>query len=213
MSKHRTAIVFGATGACGRELIMALSQNEAYSKVTAVIRRSVELPPTIATHIISDLDANKVDQLSARYDAVFCCLGTTMKQAGSQSAFRAVDEHLIKSTIDYAVRTQAAHFHLISSVGANENAIAFYSRIKGNVENYLKAQNIRWTIYRPSVLKREVEGEFRLGEKLAELIMAPLKWLPGLRRLAPVSPKTLAASMIARDLNQNAPYPYFEERA
>jgi len=211
MKKVRTALVFGATGACGKDLLDQLVGDERYDRIYAVVRRDTQMPDTIEQIVIPTLAPNDLCQLNIYADSIFCCLGTTIKKAGSQRAFRAVDEHLVKATIDYAERTGAQHFHLISAVGANEASMFFYSRIKAKTERYLVESNIkRWTIYQPSLLIRKT-SDFRLGERLAEWLLAPLSWLPFAKRYAATQTCVIAASMIARDQFEDAPYPYYVE--
>lgn len=212
MTKSKSAIVFGATGACGRDLINELVSDARYHRVIAVVRRDMVFEGQVETIRIPNLSAQSLAEFDVSVDSMFCCLGTTIKQAGSQRAFREVDEHLVNATIDLAERIKVQHFHLISAAGANASSMFFYSRIKAKTEAHLKNSNIlKWTIYRPSVLKRKIEGEFRLAERIGEWLMAPFQWIPGLRRFAPVSTRLIAKSMLARDQQEDAPYPYWEE--
>ncbi|HSX70792.1 MAG TPA: oxidoreductase, partial [Pseudomonas sp.] len=120
--------------------------------------------------------ADLLPQLDGRIDAAFCCLGTTIKQAGSQEAFRAVDHDLVLAFARRARELGARHFLVVSAMGANAQSSVFYNRVKGEVEEALKAMD--WpqlTIARPSLLLGP-RREFRLGERLA----APLlRWIPG----------------------------------
>lgn len=212
MTESKSAIVFGATGACGKDLINELESDARYHRVVAIVRRDVAFQGQVETVVIPSLSAHALTQLDISADSVFCCLGTTIKQAGSQRAFREVDEHLVNATIDLAERIKAKHFHLISAAGANPSSMFFYSRIKAKTEAHLKNSNIlKWTIYRPSLLKRKSDGEFRFAERIGEWLMAPLKWIPGLKRFAPVETRIIAQSMLARDQQEEAPYPHWEE--
>lgn len=124
---------------------------------------------------VGDLQA-LLPQLSGQVDTAFCCLGSTIKQAGSQEAFRAVDHDLVLAFARRARELGARHLVVISALGANPGSKVFYNRIKGETEQALKAMD--WpqlTIARPSLLLG-ARHEFRLGERLA----APLlRWLPG----------------------------------
>ena len=115
-------------------------------------------------------------QLSGPVDLAFCCLGTTIKQAGSQEAFRAVDHDMVVAFGKRAREMGARHLVVISAIGADPKSSVFYNRVKGEMEQSLRAQE--WpqlTIARPSLLIGE-----RLEERLAEKIAGPLsKLIPG----------------------------------
>ena len=115
-------------------------------------------------------------QLSGRVDIAFCCLGTTIKQAGSEAAFRAVDLDMVVAFAKRAREMGARHLIVISAIGADPKSSIFYNRVKGEMEQALKAQD--WpqlTIVRPSLLLGE-----RLEPRLAEQLAGPLsKLIPG----------------------------------
>ena len=115
-------------------------------------------------------------QLDGRIDAAFCCLGTTIRQAGSQEAFRAVDQELVLAFARRARELGTRHLLVISALGADPRSSVFYNRVKGETEEALQAMG--WpqlTIVRPSLLLGP-RREFRLGERLAAPLM---RWIPG----------------------------------
>ncbi len=106
-------------------------------------------------------------QLNGRVDIAYCCLGTTIKQAGSEEAFRAVDLDMVVAFAKRAREMGARHLIVISALGADRRSSIFYNRVKGEMEHALRAQN--WpqlTICRPSLLLGD-RVEPRLGEKVA----------------------------------------------
>ena len=115
-------------------------------------------------------------QLSGQVDIAFCCLGTTIKQAGSEEAFRAVDLDMVVAFAKRARELGARHLIVISAIGADPKSSIFYNRVKGEMEQALKAQD--WpqlTIVRPSLLLGE-----RLEPRLAEQLAGPLsRLIPG----------------------------------
>ncbi|BAP43264.1 nucleoside-diphosphate sugar epimerase [Pseudomonas sp. StFLB209] len=167
-------LLAGATGLTGEHLLDRLLNEPTVSRVLAPTRR----PLVKHSHLenpIGDL-AGLLPQLDGRVDIAFCCLGTTIKQAGSQEAFRAVDLDLVLAFAARARALGARHLLVISAIGADPKSSVFYNRIKGEMEQALQAQH--WpqlTIARPSLLVGN-RPETRWAEQLA----APIaKLLPG----------------------------------
>lgn len=167
-------LLAGATGLTGEHLLDRLLSEPTVARVLAPTRRPLAAHPHLENPV-GDLQA-LLPQLSGQVDTAFCCLGSTIKQAGSQDAFRAVDHDLVLAFARRARELGARHLVVISALGANPNSSVFYNRVKGETEQALKAMD--WpqlTIARPSLLLG-ARHEFRLGERLA----APLlRWLPG----------------------------------
>jgi uncharacterized protein YbjT (DUF2867 family) len=167
-------LLAGATGLTGEHLLDRLLSEPTVARVLAPTRRPLAAHPHLENPV-GDLQS-LLPQLSGQVDTAFCCLGSTIKQAGSQEAFRAVDHDLVLAFARRARELGARHLVVISALGANPNSSVFYNRVKGETEQALKAMD--WpqlTIARPSLLLG-ARHEFRLGERLA----APLlRWLPG----------------------------------
>jgi len=167
-------LIAGATGLTGEHLLDRLLSEPTVARVLAPTRRPLATHPHLENPV-GELQT-LLPQLSGQVDTAFCCLGSTIKQAGSQEAFRAVDHDLVLAFARRARELGARHLVVISALGANANSSVFYNRIKGETEEALKAMD--WpqlTIARPSLLLG-TRHEFRLGERLA----APLlRWLPG----------------------------------
>jgi uncharacterized protein YbjT (DUF2867 family) len=131
-------------------------------------------------------------------DDVFCCLGTTIKKAGSQEAFRRVDFTFAYEAAQLAANNGAAQFLLVSALGANANSSVFYNRVKGETEDAIAALPfVSVSIFRPSLLLGE-RAEFRLGERIAEPVMKALSFLliGSLRKYRAIEARTVAAAMI-----------------
>jgi uncharacterized protein YbjT (DUF2867 family) len=167
-------LIAGATGLSGEHLLDRLLSEPTVARVLAPTRRPLAAHPHLENPV-GDLQT-LLPQLSGQVDTAFCCLGSTIKQAGSQEAFRAVDHDLVLAFARRARELGARHLVVISALDANPGSKVFYNRIKGETEQALKAMD--WpqlTIARPSLLLG-ARHEFRLGERLA----APLlRWLPG----------------------------------
>lgn len=195
---NRTAVVAGATGLIGKELVQLLLNDAAYRSVTILVRRPTGLEhPKLVEQII---DFEQLQQASVQMDGadVFCTLGTTIKKAGSQDAFRKVDYQYPLSLGQLASRQGARQLLLVSAIGANPSSRAFYNRVKGEVEEALSGLKLpALHILRPSLLLGERE-EFRFGERIAASLsglLFPLFSGP-LRKYAPVQASAVAKAMI-----------------
>jgi uncharacterized protein YbjT (DUF2867 family) len=106
-----------------------------------------------------------------RPDIVICALGTTIRQAGSQEAFRAVDHDLVVSVAGAANAAGARHIILVSSVGASAASNSFYLKTKGDAERAVRALGFdRLDILRPGLLRGNRQGPRRLGEAVAKFV-------------------------------------------
>ena len=167
-------LLAGATGLTGEHLLDRLLNEPTVARVLAPSRRPLAAHPHLENPV-GELAA-LLPQLSGNVDIAFCCLGTTIKQAGSEAAFRAVDHDLVLAFAERARALGARHLLVISALGADAHSPVLYNRVKGELEAALQAQD--WpqlTIVRPSLLLG-ARREFRLGERL----LAPLaRWIPG----------------------------------
>lgn len=171
----KTAIVLGATGLIGKKVTEHLLKNDTYSTVIILVRKPLNINhPKLKQHIFN-YDA--IDNTLLKGDEIFCCLGTTIKTAGSKEAFRKVD-------LDYVVNVAKAskgnginHFAVISAMGANKNSTVFYNQIKGEMEEAIKAIGFDSTyVIRPSLLLGN-RKEFRFGELIGKFFMITLSFL------------------------------------
>ncbi len=169
----RIAVVAGATGLVGGLLLRQLAESRDYDEARVLGRR----PPAheagkirfIATDF-SDLPAH-AGELAV--DDVFCCLGTTIRTAGSRPAFERVDYHMVVDLARAAQKADARRFLVVSAVGASERSAAFYSRVKGRMEKaVLQLPFAAVHVVRPSLLLGE-RKESRPGERLGQRV-APL---------------------------------------
>jgi uncharacterized protein YbjT (DUF2867 family) len=190
------ALIVGATGLVGRAVI----EHFGATAITVLGRRSVEgLAPQHAQRVAPPRDWP--DAIAAAKPAILiCCLGTTIRQAGSQAAFRAVDHDLILAVASAAKRAGTSHLIAVSSVGASAKAGNFYLRTKGETEDWLRALGFdRLDLLRPGLLLGDRPGPPRLGEGLAT-IAAPIAdaLLHGsFRRYRSISGATVAAAIVA----------------
>ncbi|MGZ8274623.1 MAG: NAD(P)H-binding protein [Burkholderiaceae bacterium] len=194
---RRTAVVAGATGLVGRELVVRLLRERRYARVFALTRRPLSLTDSRLEVVDADFD-NLSAMLSGVSDDlpldVFCALGTTIRAAGSEEAFRRVD-HDYALALGRWARTAGAHrMVVISAIGADPGSRVFYNRVKGETERDLTALGLAsLVIVRPSLLAGD-RREFRAGERLALIATRPL------RALLPAGVRPIAATDVAQSM-------------
>lgn len=176
------AIVAGATGLVGRALVRQLADDPAWREVRALVRRGPSGEAGGPTLVQVPVDYERLDPPPswAAADQVFCALGTTIRQAGSQAAFRRVDYDYPVALARAARASGARHFLLVSAVGADPRSRVFYNRVKGEVETAIAELGFRSvTIARPSLLLGK-RAEPRLGEQVGKVLglLAPARWRP-----------------------------------
>jgi uncharacterized protein YbjT (DUF2867 family) len=168
----RVALVAGATGLVGREILAAILADETYAAVHSVGRRALATTnPKLAVHV---LDFAALPALPP-VDDVFIALGTTIKVAGSRQAFRAVDFDAVVALAAAARSSGAARLGIVSAMGASERSLIFYNRVKGEMEHAVSRLGFESVVFaRPSMLagNRDSLGQpERSGEKLALIFM------------------------------------------
>ena len=195
----RTALLLGASGLIGGHCLELLLADKDYGQITILVRKLLpQTHPKLTQRIIN------FDRITEAADAfqvqdVFCCLGTTIKTAGSQEAFRQVDFTYPVESARLAMQQGAAQFLLVSSLGADAKSSVFYSRTKGEVERAIAASDLSSVqIFRPSLLLGQ-RAEVRTGEVMAEKISRALSFLllGPLRKYRPIEARAVAAAMIA----------------
>lgn len=206
----KTALLFGATGLVGNELLHQLLNEQAYSKVIAPTRRPHHLQDAKLENPIVDFE--QLEKYGDRWPChdVFICLGTTIKKAGSKAAFRKVDfDYIIKAAV-VAKAGGANQCLLVSSVGADAESIFFYTRVKGETEEAIQDIGFWAThIFQPGVLVGK-RSEFRLGERIGIGVSNVLRNISPnlLGNYNPTEVETLAQKMIeaARGVNGGVQY-------
>ncbi len=195
---HRTAWLAGATGLVGGFVLRQLLASEWYSQVIALTRRTMNVDHPKLEQRLVDFDQLQSIDLPLAED-VFCALGTTIKKAGSQEAFRRVDLDYPRALANKAAASGAQQFLLVSSVGANARSRNFYLRTKGELEDAVSALPYKgFHVFRPSLLLGPRE-ERRPAERLAEALMKGLSpvLIDGLRKYRPIKAEEVARAMVA----------------
>lgn len=188
-------LIAGATGLVGRELTRRLLARTPPMRLRALVRR----PPPLADPRVQwqTVDFAQLPALPPA-DEAYCCLGTTIRQAGSQSAFKAVDLDAVLAFARAARAAGAQRFAVVSSLGASPRSPNFYSRIKGEMEAAVAGLGFdNLVIARPSLLagdRASLGQPHRRGEKLALWLSGPIAALMP-RRLRPIDAATVARGM------------------
>lgn len=191
----RTVLVAGASGLVGREILVALLADDSVLAVHALVRQTVPVEhPRLIQHLV------RLDHLPPlpRIDEVLIALGTTIKVAGSQAAFRAVDHDGVLAVARAAMKAGATRLGVVSAMGANARSSVFYNRVKGEMEQALQA--MAWpklVIARPSFLagqRADLGQPVRSGETLALTLS---RWL---QPLIPANYRSIEAGKVARAL-------------
>jgi len=202
----RQALVVGATGLVGRSLLTRLTQHDSYEMIATLGRRAPDFRHERVSHHVVDFSGDWNLSAISRVDVLFCCLGTTIKQAGSQAAFRAIDFDLVVAIARQAFKSGTGTFVVVSSVGARADAGSFYPRTKGEMEQAVSSLGFkRLGILRPSLLlgaRQDLRIAEQLGQHAARLFK-PLM-VGGLNRYRAVDARTVADSMIGFDLSDAA---------
>ena len=180
MTKTRTALIAGATGLVGGELLKQLLEGDRYLKVIVATRRELGLRARHPKARQVLVDFAKLEQHAAdlRADHVFCTLGTTIARAGSQAEFVKVDLEYPLRLARVALGEGATHYSIVTALGASTTSPFFYSRVKGSVEQELESMG--WpslALVRPSVIAGD-RAERRPAERLSQVLLryAPATW-------------------------------------
>ena len=188
----RTALLVGATGLVGSFLLERLLAAPRYARVVVWARREIgNTHPRLRVELV---DFERLAQHRLEADDVFCCLGTTIRQAGSQKAFRHVDFDYPVALAGAAARAGAKRFLVVSALGANRRSRVFYNRVKGEMEAAVRVAAVpKTTIFRPSLLSGPRREE-RLSEKIGLAVGAVLG--PLLGKYRPIHADRVAAAMV-----------------
>jgi uncharacterized protein YbjT (DUF2867 family) len=191
----KTALLAGATGLIGSQLLALLLASERYTNVIVVGRRALPLQHSKLRQVVTELDRLDSVRQQLAADDVYCCLGTTMAQAGSKEAFFKVDFQYVVTLAALTAGHGAAQFLVVSSMGADASSRFYYNQVKGEMEAAVQQAPFRAVhIFRPSLLLGE-RANPRLGERLGAVLLRGLR--PVLR--GPLRPyRAVAGRAVAR---------------
>ncbi|PWC20183.1 hypothetical protein DDT52_09955 [Brenneria roseae subsp. roseae] len=186
-------LLLGATGLVGNELLQLLKVNHRVETIYAPTRKPLPPSEKLVNPHNADLSV-ALSQLISPIDIAFCCLGSTIKTAGSKKAFRYVDYTLVVEGAKVALALGAKHLLVVSALSANAASPFFYSRVKGETEESLRQQGWQHlTLAQPSMLLGE-----RKDSRLLESLTAPLF------RLFPARWRAIEGKIVAQALLNQA---------
>jgi len=203
----RSALLLGASGLVGARLLTRLLAHPAYERVTIWSRRAVQLQIHKFAQVVVDFE--RLREYADKCDAqdVYVALGTTIKVAGSQEAFRHVDHDYPLEIARIALQRGAQRFLMVSALGADAQSKVFYSRVKGETETDIRA--LGWPkvwFFRPSLLvgqRKEVRAGEGVGLVVGKLISPFL--IGGLRKYRPIAADAVAAAMVHAAVHDVSP--------
>ena len=173
------ATLIGATGLIGNYLLEDLLKDDSYHTVRILIRRPIELThPKLEKKLVDFSDTESFRLALEGSDAVFCTIGTTQKKVkGDKEAYRKVDYDITVNAAKFSKLNGCETFVFVSAVGANSKSNNFYLKLKGEIEDAVKAVGLKSVhIMQPSDLLGD-RKEFRLGEKISKGIMSAFSFL------------------------------------
>ena len=189
------ALVIGATGATGKDLVNKLLEDKDFQEVHAFVRRPLNIKnEKLKAHVV-DFEKPEEWKDLVKGDVAFSCLGTTLKDAGSKDAQRKVDFDYQYQFAKNAKENEVEDYILVSSYGANPNSKIFYSRMKGELEKEVKNLHFnKMTIFQPGMLERKSSDRF--GEVAGAKVIKFFNSLGLLKSQKPLPTSVLAHAMI-----------------
>lgn len=189
------AIIIGATGAVGRDLLEQLLADKRFEHVDAFVRRPLDVKHDKLSVRVIDFENPENWRKDVVGDVLFSCLGTTLKQAGGKAPQWRVDHDYQLEFARAAAENGVGEYALVSSIGANARSMNFYLRMKGTLEDEVKALPFRHiTIVQPPSLIRK--NSDRWAETVSVRILQALNRIGLLRSMTPMPTEEVAACMI-----------------
>jgi uncharacterized protein YbjT (DUF2867 family) len=202
----KTALIAGASGLVGSYCLRLLLGSARYSKVIALGRHPLPMQHPKLQQLIVDYDRLDNYRHSLIADDIYCCLGTTIKEAGSKENFYKVDFSYVRKLAAITSANFASQFLVVSSLGANPNSPVFYSRVKGQMEAAVTPMPfLAVHIFQPSLLLGP-RPQKRFGEQMAQAVLPRLKFLllGPLKKYRPVKAESVARAMLYAAMQDGA---------
>jgi uncharacterized protein YbjT (DUF2867 family) len=194
---QKTATLIGATGLIGSQILQRLLEDPDFTIIKVLVRRPFDLThPKVQLILLDFADEAAYQAAIAGSDVVFCSVGTTLKQVNSDMvAYRKIDYDIPVNAARFCAATACPKFLLVSSIGADSQSRNFYLKLKGEVEEKVGSLGLPTvSIFRPSMLLGQ-RAEFRLGEKIGQVLMGVLGFLIPAQYKA-IDVKTVAKAMV-----------------
>tara|TARA_R110002072_G_scaffold174802_17_gene330554 strand:+ start:9788 stop:10441 length:654 start_codon:yes stop_codon:yes gene_type:complete len=191
----KTAIILGATGLTGGNLLDFLLKNDRYGKIKVFSRSSVGISnPKLEEHLIDLFELEKHKEIF-QADEVFCCIGTTKSKTPDNSLYKKIDYGIPFAAAKLCKENNIHTFIVVSAMGANPESKVFYNKTKGEMERDILKLNIKNTyILQPGLIGGN-RSEKRLGESIAKFLFKILNPIIP-KNYRTISPETIAKSMV-----------------
>jgi uncharacterized protein YbjT (DUF2867 family) len=199
------AIIAGASGLIGSELLGILLKQPEYDAITILVRKPTGLQDKKLTEVILDFD--KLDNYTnlIHGHAVFCCMGTTKSKTPDLNVYRKIDHDYPVKLAQLALKNGVKQFHIVTAIGANANSSVFYTRLKGETENDIKHLGVpALHIYQPS----QITGDRKEHRPLERIVIALMSMINpmligGLKKYRSIPAKTIAMAMFKQSINND----------
>lgn len=192
----KTAIVIGATGLVGNELVRLLLKDSRIEKVKVFVRKKTGLTHAKLEEHIVDFDNTADWKKQVTGDVLYSAMGTTLKVAGSKEAQYKIDHNYQYNVAKMAAANDVKKYVLISAAGSSPDAKVFYSRMKGELERDVKKLPFETIhILRPGMLKGRTQNT-RLGEQIGAAVLGVIGIIPGMLALKPIEGASVAHAMV-----------------
>ena len=219
VKQTKSALIIGASGLVGKLLLEAILQKDYYTSITLVLRRAIDLEYDKRVKIITISDFDALDQYEEDLfsEDVFCCLGSTMKKAGSKSAFEKSDLiYPLKVATINQKNPNFKNYLIVTSQGANAKSLFYYNQVKGKCEQALLALNLPGLkVFRPSLLlgnRIEKRGAEVFFNSLIQVVSSPLKVL-GISSFWSIEAAIVARAMLQVAMNENEGTVFYDAKA
>jgi uncharacterized protein YbjT (DUF2867 family) len=199
------AVLTGATGLIGSELLNILLDSPDYDQITVVARSSTGIVHPKIKEVIIDFDELDKHAEEITGHAVFCCLGTTRKKTPDMAIYRKIDHDYPVKLAELAALNSVDQYHLVSAIGANSKASNFYTRFKGETEDDVKQSGVNSIfIYQPSLIigDRKEHRPMEKAFKIISSIIDPLL-IGGLKKYRSISAKVIAQAIFNQSIKNN----------
>jgi uncharacterized protein YbjT (DUF2867 family) len=192
----KVALLAGTTGLIGSQLLDLLLDSNDYEKIIAISRKPLDKTHPKLNHLVCELNQLQSHASELKADDVFCCLGTTMKNAKTKEAFRAVDYDAPLALAKISKENGAKQYLIISALGANKDSSIFYNKVKGEVEEAIAQVGFDgFHIFQPSLLTGP-RKEQRTGEEAAQVFYKVFGFLIP-KKFASIESIKVARAMVA----------------
>jgi uncharacterized protein YbjT (DUF2867 family) len=195
----KKAVIIGATGLIGKELLALLLEHDNFEHITVLSRKNLDIVhPKLELRIINFDNNETYLKASDNFTDAFCCLGTTMKQAGSKDAFYKVDFTYCLNFAQANANLNTPHFYIVSALGSDAHSSIYYNQVKGQIETAVSKLPFRSvSIFQPSLLLGN-RKEFRLGELIGKAVFKVFGFIfiGKLKKYKAIEGKQVAKAMV-----------------